>query len=847
MKKLIQVLATTTALTAAFPAVAQDAPADAASREGDIIVTARRADERLQEVPVSVQAFAGDTLEKLAITDARDITKLAPGLNIQTLPNGGSPVMVLRGIRWTDQSGTPAIPTYVNEAPFGPTNVLMTMYDIGQIEVLRGPQGTSRGAPSIPGAVTITTRKPNLDEFGGYIFGQWGSHNHKTLQAALNIPIVADKLALRIAGSYDDSEANLVRSIHNPTEPVFRNKSVRASLRFEPSDTFELNLSYQYTTLKAVTFTQVAGSGATGAQFDPDTPLGPAPAIANPFVRPGYNIAPLTSISFKDRLSVEESPNRRTIRFHRVTANAQWEVAGHNLTYILGYQPNNNPPDFGTTDAGNSVVGFERQQVVSYKGKSYALTNELRLASIRDENLIDYDIGVFYYKSRSGFNFNTYTYLAGAFGQPLGFPGLPTYLSPANPVVTNPAVVSRYTLPINLDIVLKERNYSFYGNVEVHLPADIELTAGVRIVNDTRPFSTVGTAGPGFSGVAHPGLLDPRAAGAPCAAFGLSDNPIYPGFCESPVPLLPNINDVYKKKFHPVLYNVSLSRKFSDNVLVYGTVGSSYRTGVPNTGTFVNDPALSASRPEYATSFELGVKSTLLDGKLRFNVDVFQINYKDQITQFLNIPYFNVSTNSTSTTGQFLSNIRSRVRGIEVDLGGQVTDRLSFEANLSYAKIKSRGGLVPCDIGTPGPVGDGLSVTKQMNFCPSDSGAGLNASSPFQASMTGNYVLPLGSFDGYFRFIVSHQGRNPNFGISDVAAKAHTLVDLFAGLSGNDAGWEVGAYAKNVFNKQVLLSSQTLNPDGGVAEFFGPTGLSRVRQTQPREIGVTLRYAFGSR
>ena len=154
------------ALIAPTAAWAQETPADPAAENvvaeeagdtGAIIVTARRGEENLQDVPVSVQVVTGDTIEKLAITSAEEISKLAPGL---TLTNAGANTNVtLRGVTWQPGSGTPATPIYFNEVPFDPGQTIVSLFDIGQIEVLRGPQGTTRGAPSISGAVTISTRK----------------------------------------------------------------------------------------------------------------------------------------------------------------------------------------------------------------------------------------------------------------------------------------------------------------------------------------------------------------------------------------------------------------------------------------------------------------------------------------------------------------------------------------------------------------------------------------------------------------------------------------------------------------------------------------------------------------
>lgn len=171
-KKILSSLFATTTLAMAFPAAAfaQETPADDEAASDDVIlVEARRNPENVQDVPVAVQVVSGDSLQKLAITSVEEVSKLAPGL---TLVNAGSNTSVtLRGVTWLPGSGTPATPIYYNDIAFDSAQVIVSLFDVGQIEVLRGSQGTSGGAPSISGAVTITSRKPDLDEFGGYVQG----------------------------------------------------------------------------------------------------------------------------------------------------------------------------------------------------------------------------------------------------------------------------------------------------------------------------------------------------------------------------------------------------------------------------------------------------------------------------------------------------------------------------------------------------------------------------------------------------------------------------------------------------------------------------------------------------
>ena len=230
-KKILHSLFATTALAIALPTVAfaQEAPADEATADDEaIIVNARRNAEDVQDVPVTVQVVTGDSLQKLAITSVEEVSKIAPGL---TLVNAGSNTSVtLRGVTWLPGSGTPATPIYLNDIAFDPAQVIVSLFDVGQIEVLRGPQGTSRGAPSISGAVTITTRKPDLNEFGGYVQGLYGSGDHTDLQGAINVPIIKDVLAVRLAANIEDSNGSRIESVNSAIKSSYKDRSYRATV-----------------------------------------------------------------------------------------------------------------------------------------------------------------------------------------------------------------------------------------------------------------------------------------------------------------------------------------------------------------------------------------------------------------------------------------------------------------------------------------------------------------------------------------------------------------------------------------------------------------------------------------
>jgi iron complex outermembrane recepter protein len=734
-------------------------------------------------------------------------------------------VIVLRGVRWTDASGTPSIPLYVNETPFDVKTILQTMYDIGQIEVLRGPQGTSRGAPSISGAVTITTRKPDLNEVGGYVSGQYGQHNRVNVQGAVSVPLIADKLAVRIAGAYDKGEGNRIHSLFNSAKPHARNWSLRGSVRFEPADNVKINVMYQHLDLDARQFQQVAGTGSPGQTIAPAFQVG---AFPNLVLSPNYNGPAITAEQY---LSVQSGTPSQRLSDDKVSVNASADLAGHTFAYILGWE-RLHPIQITTNNVGHELIGPavpQMQQIVDAPGQYY-ITHEFRISSIRGDNLIDYDLG--YYRHVSGSN-QLLTVDLNVFGPIPGGLGFPL-IAPINPNV-NPAAIANYALPVRTDVDIKEKSYSFYGNVTVHLGDKTEFNGGLRYINDSRPIHVVSRTGLGRAGV--PGFFLP----VPCNLAGGVPSPIYgPTVCDTPIAPAIALNQSYNETFTPVIYNATLSHRFSDAVLAYATVGSSYRTGLLNIGTNLANLDLTNAKPEKATSYEIGVKTTL-PGGLHINGAVFQIDYKDSLIGLPNIPYLDVVTNPAApsveaTSRAYFLNIDARVRGVEFEIGYRPNRNFSLNANLSYAKIQAKGGSLPCN--DPAVA---LTPTNVINFCPVPSGKTLSASAPFQANVSGNYQLPLGSFDGYFRFLINHQGGNPNFGF-DREAKAHTLVDLFAGLTGGDGAWDLGVYAKNVFNEKTELTRSAILPEYGFN-----SGYSTLTATPQREFGVTLRYAFGSR
>jgi iron complex outermembrane receptor protein len=812
--------------------------ATGASELEEVVVTARRSAENLQDIPVSVQVVTGDSLQKQAMTSVEEISKLTPGL---TLSNAGSnTAVVLRGVTWQPGSGTPATPIYLNDVPFDPAQTIVSMFDIGQIEVLRGPQGTTRGAPSISGAVTITTHKPSLTEFGGYVQGLAGSGSHRDFQGAVNFPVIKDKLAIRLAANIEDSDGGRIYSIHSSVKPSNKDRSYRATVLYKPIETLSFQAMYQQRKTYTLNYTQVAGPGSSGFPGFP----GVLPAQAANFNGPALQVS--------DRASVQDKPSINDQHIDLLTFNASWEVLGQQLSYNYGRQYNRSGTTFNASDPLNILPGFENFTTVDNVGMPNFTIHEVRLSSIAsNHNRVDYDLGWFSKHSGGVINFGAPAYLTGAFGNPTSaIPG----------AVTTPD--SRYVLNSTTNIGLGQKFDSFYGNLRFHITDRTELAVGLAHVKDEVPvdldiktFAALNNIGsfPAFQGfLVSQGV--PIAFIPTCEAAGavvrqpFVTSTIYPGTCDLPLPNgFRNATQHNDDSYSDTLYHFSVSHKFTDNLLAYFTSGSSFRTGLPA----INNPGLPANlvtpKPEKAKSYEIGVKATV-NPRLRINGAIFQLDYQDQLTTFEGVSYYNTVTAATAQTSlAFYRNIDAKVQGVELEIAARPTDGLTLGGNFSYSKIKSKGGLVPCNAAVPA-----ISATNPINFCTSPVGQVLNTQPPFQATINGGYEAPFNSnISGYVRFNASFQGSNPNFGNFNTGSSfketsSYAIYDLFVGVTGQEGAWNVGLFAKNLFDEQVELNRvATLNTV--YSNFRAAAGYDVVRTSRPREFGVTARYNFGTR
>jgi iron complex outermembrane receptor protein len=232
------------ALIVPAAAWAQDSASNDGGESNEIIVTATREARSLQSVPMSVNVATGEQLQKLSIFDAKDVQQLAPGLEL-TNTTGRNNTTTLRGVTFDPDQGTsPAVQVYYNEIPTDAQTVYTAIYDIQQIEVLRGPQGLLRGLSAPAGSITIATRRPNFNEIEGYAQATATSRAGYNVQGGVSLPF-SDKIALRVSALVDGNRINNVRNVNRDDRSYGRTQSARATLGVKPSDDLTADLTYQ--------------------------------------------------------------------------------------------------------------------------------------------------------------------------------------------------------------------------------------------------------------------------------------------------------------------------------------------------------------------------------------------------------------------------------------------------------------------------------------------------------------------------------------------------------------------------------------------------------------------------
>lgn len=672
----------------ASPAWAQTASASDGTVIEELIVTAQKKEESLQDVPIAVSALTGNAMKAQGIDGGRDLVQSVPNVSFQRRTTRTN--FQIRGIgsQLTSVGGDDGVGIHLNNAPLTFNFIAESdFYDVERVEVLRGPQGTLYGRNATGGVVNIITAKPT-DQFAASVTGDIGNFDSYRLQGFLNIPVTS-MVDLRVAG-YGLTRSGYTKNTLTGDDVDGRDiRSFRATLRFHPTDTFDTYLLYD-------SFSEDDSRGGRKQLCDKDVGLTSVGGVPTGVAQASLTQGCLPTSVYSDRsygttnqlstfagiiarqtgiqpvdsfLGKTVSKDLREIELvgrpqYRTRAETWMFNADYNVTDSLkltsltsytevelftrydstgGYASVVFPksplvptgvitdPQFGMVDRLQSEQGRD--------GHNTQWTQELRLQSAFD-GPINFNLGGIYLK----FKQHDITYV--------NVSVLATAVRAANPLAyVDPLRDPDYT---GHNYFIAQNEYELeskaaFGEVYWKATDDLRFTVGLRYTSDQK-----------------------KNLGSQSTLFAAGRGPIFTPLQEV------EFNELTGR------FNVDWSPdlSFTDKTLVYASYSRGYKGGGFN-GARASELGLSASYdPEFVNAYEVGTKNTLLDGRLQLNLTGFYYKYKGyQVARPVNRVAFN-------------ENIDATIKGLELESIWQPVEGLRLNANIGYLDTHVDNGKV---------------------------------------------------------------------------------------------------------------------------------------------------------
>ncbi len=632
------------------PAVAHTAappPGDVVEDDGgiaDIIVTAQKKSENLQDVPISVAAVGGEAVADLHAATLQGLQGVVPNVEIGNFSNTpNTAVFTIRGIGVIepDPYAGNTVGIVVDGVPqYFSMGALLDLYDVDRIEILRGPQGTLFGANTTGGVVNVVNKIP-VDSFEGRVDLSYGNYDHLTAGAVINAPLAAG-LSARVAVHHDRRDG-WVTNVIDGRDMGERNVSlIRGALRYQGGN-FDGTLMAEYDRARNGSPVVVAGNLPGEAEY---VPPGFLNMYASPCLPAGQRCnAPDKYLSARDGGPLGDTPDRSDMDTYRVGLNFTIsDTPIGDITSITGYK---RFKLFEFTDQdGTPVFLIDTRR----RTRGWQFSQELR-TDFEVGDRIDVTVGGFYLKN----SYDHFQHLR------IDFAGGVTY-DPATQTAVKglPGLFQR-----NLQ---DQDNYSlsFFTQTYVDLTDDLRLQAGIRYAHErtTMLASTLTSLAPGgvttFDGVGPDGT--------PNILIG---NVAPPRGTES---------------WDNVGWKVGLDYKINPDVLIYGYWARGFKSG-GFTGRIGIEQDLGPYEPEDVDTFEVGFKGEFADNRIRTNLAGFWTNYRDiQLAQI----YF-VGTGAALVQGNTILNAASsRIRGFEAEVTLAPTAGLTINGSLAYLDAKYR-------------------------------------------------------------------------------------------------------------------------------------------------------------
>ena len=711
----------------------------------EIVVTAQRREENLQDVPLSITALGRAEISDKDISDVSRLEQFVPGLRLAR--SGSAQRPAIRGI-YTEAIGLnsdPRIGFYIDEIyQARPQQASAALVDLERIEVQKGPQGTLFGRNSYGGNIALTTAAPT-DDFEGGINLIAGNYERVRAEGFLNLPIT-DGLAMRIAGASEQRDGFLESIVSSSADLQDKDENyVRGTLRWAPTaldDRLEVTLRGSYFERGGAGFNAV-NAKVIGVAVDPGliTPQGGSLVFngetytftGTPPGLGGYNgsnvgtgtLFPYTN-AFRDSVAdvngsdigvpipgpyanVYDATPFEDLEQQQYSAVVNFELSENLLLRsITSYTT------FETVAGGDGDGVDIPLRYFEAGTESDVFTQELQLQSANPDSRMQYTLGAFYLdeEGRDGSSFyylnRTYsTATAAAQGLPVYYGGIGGFGASNGcqfTFLTPPASCSvDFTTGNLFDFrgvnEAKTTSYAFYGQLSFEMTDQLTITLGARHTTDQKKFKTITQSpdnGTLFAGqyAAQEGLPNPGNWYAVNPFYSDDFNTTCGGFTSQGIStnqsaetmeVVPNYFYTLcgERDFDFFTYRVAADYQFESGNMVYASISTGRHSGGFGAGvTAANSPGLITTfDAEDVDAYEIGSKNQFFDGQVQLNVAVFYNVYDNIQEQGTQVVTIDGQPRNVTT----IFNVgKQDAPGAELALIAQPTDRLTLNASLNY-------------------------------------------------------------------------------------------------------------------------------------------------------------------
>lgn len=772
----------------------------------DIVVTASKREENLQDVPMAITAIGTERLDELQVKEFQDVVKFLPSVTIQTLAPGFSQVYfrgVASGENANHSTSLPTVGTYLDEMPITTIQGALDIhtYDMARVEALAGPQGTLYGASSMAGTIRLITNKPDTSGTYGSMGLELNSVAHGGVggvaEGFVNVAL-SERAALRLVGWYRHDAGYIDNIAGTRVYPISQNIDTDGD---DENDTL-VNLPGDDITqtnagLVEKDYNEVDTYGARlalGIELDDNWTL--RPTIMGQIQKASGSFAQERSAAVTgDLQTVQYNPERSDDKWIQAALTIEGKIGNWDLTVTGGHLRRKTLTDsdysdyayfydalFGSAyylkdNAGDQISPNQYIQGIDRYKRSFG---EIRVASPADAR-IRFIGGLFWQRQSHNIEQN---YRIDNLADDLQVPGTTDNIW--------------FTKQLRVD-----RDYAAFGEVSFDITDKLTLTGGGRVYKFDNSLV-------GFFGYSNPGF---------------SDNPIYA--CQGPAIVAgsPCTNLDKRTKKTDFIHKLNLTYKVTDDVMVYATWSRGFRPGGIN-----RRGSLPPYGPDRLDNYELGWKTSF--GPVRFNGAVYQEDWNNIQLSFLG------ENGLTEVRNAGIA----RIRGVEADFSYR-SGGFSLTMGAAYNDATIRRDF--CAIANAD-----FDCTTPGNEELAPAGSRLPVTAKFKGNAVARYDFPVSGLDGHVQFAVNHIGKrrsdlrpfqNDIVGNFD----AYTTADVSIGVKGE--GWSGELFATNLFDSRGVINSAVQCDEAvcGDADRGTPNGgVFYDNVIRPRLIGIKVSKDF---